>query len=106
MMTRKLPARKPAAEAAKRPRVRELPADLADDLAGFKVTPLRFLMGVINDEKATRAERIRCACAAAQYLHTRTRDGGKGEQREAKAKAAAKRGRFKPMREPRGRDDD
>lgn len=62
--------------------------------------PLKFLLGVMQDEAADPRLRVRAAIAAAQYVHVKRADGGKKEEREAGAKEAGK-GKFAPAGAPK-----
>ncbi len=61
--------------------------------AGDGITPLSYMLAVLNDPDADASRRDRMAVAAAPYLHPRTADtGAKAERQSAAAKAAT--GRF------------
>lgn len=45
--------------------------EIADKAAEAGVTPLEFMLQVMRDEDATRAERLDMAKAAAPYIHPR-----------------------------------
>jgi hypothetical protein len=86
--------------------------------------PLKFLLGVMNDENMEYAERIKCALAALPYVHAqKTRKVGKAakseepkagegvpaskpkklgkkETKQVEAKLAASSGRFRPLSPP------
>ena len=106
-----------AAQAARTPATRrsrpggpaELPQDVLEDLEGFQISPLRWMLGVVNDPSADPVRRDRMAASAAQYMHRRMADGGMKAQREAAATKVANTGRFKPGATPRAlrgdRDD-
>lgn len=55
-----------------------------------KMTPLDYMLGVINDPSADDARRDRMAQAAAPYVHPRAEavEGGKKAQRQAAAHTA------------------
>ena len=61
-----------------------------------KVSPLEYMLDVMNDADADKQRRDRMAIAAAPFVHARAADvePGKREQRTARAKAAAASGRF------------
>lgn len=45
------------------------PEDVAKALAKFKITPLQYLLKIINDDKVGHSMRIVAAQAAAPYVH-------------------------------------
>jgi phage terminase small subunit len=57
------------------------------------ITPVQYMLSIVNDSNADPALRARMAIAAAPFVHQRTSEGGK---KEAKAEAAkvASTGRF------------
>lgn len=69
-------------------------------LASHDLTPLSYLLSVVNDTKADRRERIQAASIAAPYVHARKGEGGK---KDAAADAAKKvsTGRFAPAAPPK-----
>jgi len=78
-----------------------MPPDIATDLAAFAISPLRWMLSVVNDPKAEPARRDRMAASAAQYLHRRLQDGGVKEARDAEARKVAKTDRFKTGTAPK-----
>lgn len=79
----------------------------ADDVVAVpagQVSPLEYLLGVVNDLDAEAADRMRAAVAAAPYVHARASDiiaakGKKEQQQEAAEQVAG--GKFAPRRGPR-----
>jgi hypothetical protein len=68
-----------------------VPADIRRAARAAKLTPLDYMLGVLNDDDAALERRDRMAIAAAPFCHAR-RDavgGGKKEDREQAAKDAA-----------------
>lgn len=67
-------------------------AVLADD----QVSPLEFLLNMVNDPSASPADRFRAAVAAAPYVHARAEAAvaGKKEQRKETAQKASDGGKF------------
>ena len=57
--------------------------------AGKTMTPLEFMLAVMNDESEDPDMRARMAIAAAPYIHSRAGEGKKQDKAE-KAKAAGK----------------
>lgn len=64
------------------------------------MTPLEYMLAVLNDPAIEAARRDRMAVAAAPFMHPRIaeRDRGKKDQAADRAKQAA--GRFKPRPTP------
>jgi hypothetical protein len=75
---------------AGRPRTGEsAPGDEAEAAAQESdVTPLEYMMAVINDPKADPLRRDRMAIAAAPFVHPKAGETGKKEERAAQAKTA------------------
>ena len=70
--------------------------------ASEDISPLDYLLSVVRDEAATKADRFRAAVAAAPYVHAKPEAVAKGkkEQKAEEAEKAAA-GRFAPRRGPR-----
>lgn len=78
----------------------DIPQDIKDDAAAAKMTPLDYMLKVMNDPTEDKDIRARMAVAAAPYMHPRKGEGaGKKQDREAKAKAAGA-GKFRAGRPP------
>ena len=70
------------------------------DAAAENLTPLEYMLRVMNDPKETDARRAWAAQAAAPYIHPRAGEG-KGKKDEAAEKAAkAASGKFAPGKPP------
>ena len=65
------------------------------------VTPLEYLLGVMNDATASDDRRDRAAVSAAQYVHAKRHSGGIKDDRTEKAKQAVKQDPFAPGAPPR-----
>lgn len=86
---------------AGRPRKGETKKDVATDVARREarkaaLTPLEYMLDVMNDAGAEDGRRDRMAIAAAPFVHAR-KEGeavSKKAERQAKADEAAKRGKF------------
>jgi len=67
-----------------------VPPDIKQAARSAKVTPLEYMLAVMNDETAEAARRDRMAMAAAPYVHRRAADEpiGKKERQLAEAEAA------------------
>ncbi|KFI30969.1 terminase [Haematobacter missouriensis] len=65
------------------------------------MTPLEYMLDVMNDDEADPSRRDRMAMAAAPFVHVRASDiaPGKKEQKQAAAEKAA--GKFSPRGGPR-----
>lgn len=84
---------RPGAGPAKRPEPSKVPAKVASDIRAAaksaRLTPLEYMLGVLNDETADEARRDRMAQAAAPYVHARPLPAGEGGKKgEAQAAAA------------------
>ena len=66
------------------------PAAAAPAVKSGQMTPLEYMLGVINDPSADESRRDRMAQAAAPYVHPKAEaaEGGKKAQREAAARVA------------------
>ena len=67
---------------------------------GGNMTPLEFLLSVMNDNGIEDRLRIDAAKTAAQYCHLKKGDGGVKDEKAEKAKAAAA-GKFSASAPPR-----
>lgn len=67
------------------------PAEVKKAASKADVTPLEYMLAVINDEGADKNRRDRMAVAAAPYVHGKPADAavGKKEQRQTAADEAA-----------------
>lgn len=65
-----------------------------------KLTPLEYMLKIMNNSKADKDRRDRMAIAAAPYVHGRVEKGGKKKEKEQRAKAASS-GRFAPAAPPK-----
>jgi hypothetical protein len=74
-------------------------------LADGQVSPLEYLLSVVNDTGLDASERMRAAVAAAPYVHARASDivaaKGKKEQKQEAAETVAASGKFAPRGGPR-----
>jgi len=82
----------------------ELIDSLSDDdkknLEAENLTPLDYMLKVMNDTKEDDGRRDRMAIAAAPFIHSRKGEGaGKKQEREDRAKAAGG-GKFAPSAPP------
>lgn len=64
------------------------------------LTPLEYMLKIMNNSKADKDRRDRMAIAAAPYVHGRVEKGGKKKEKEQRAKAASS-GRFAPAVPPK-----
>lgn len=67
------------------------------------MTPLEYMLGVMNDDDVDPTRRDRMAMAAAPFVHPRAAEaeGGKKAQRQAAAEEVAAGGKFTPRQGPR-----
>jgi phage terminase small subunit len=83
-----------AAKIPRKPKKDKIPEDIKTAAADENLTPLDYMLKVMNDALAENERRDRMAIAAAPFVHPRKGEGaGKKEGREDKAKAAGA-GRF------------
>lgn len=93
-------ARGGARPGAGRPKVRETAIDIPRDIRAAareaKLTPLEYMLAVMNDESADASRRDRMAQAAAPYVHARAEAvaGGKKAQRQERAEQSAAEGLY------------
>ncbi len=77
-----------------------IPDDIKSEAAAEGLTPLAYMLKVMNDPEADKERRDRMAVSAAPYVHARKGEGkGKKDERDEKAKAAGS-GRFAPSKPP------
>jgi hypothetical protein len=79
----------------------KIPQDIVDEAKAVNLTPLAYMLKVMNDDKETdKARRDRMAIAAAPFVHARKGEGaGKKEEKADKAASAGK-GKFSTGRAP------
>lgn len=78
-----------------------IPADILLDAEAENLTPLEYMLKVMNDPAAQKERRDRMAQAAAPFCHARAGEkGGKKEEKEEAAKKASS-GRFAPALGPK-----
>jgi phage terminase small subunit len=69
-----------------------------------EITPLEYLLSVVNDQFAEKGDRFKAAVAAAPYVHARASDllaaKGKKEQKQGEAERVAG-GKFAPRGGPK-----
>ena len=78
----------------------EIPQDIQDDAKKAQLTPLDYMIMVMNDDTAEKERRDRMAQVAAPYVHPRADIIGKKDEKKERAKAAAGGGRFAPSAPP------
>ena len=68
----------------------EVPGDIRAAAKTCRLSPLEYMLGVLNDEAAAPERRDRMAQAAAPFVHAKAEaaDGGKKQQRERAAETA------------------
>ena len=79
--------KKPAKKRAKK-KTPPVPADIAAEAEALNLTPLEYLLQVMNDPDAKDERRDRSAAVAAPFVHTRPGIGNVKDTRKDKAKAA------------------
>ena len=95
-------AGRPKREAGKAPSIKNDAAANRPRKALGGLTPLEYMLAVMNDDGADDLRRDRMAQSAAPYVHVRAVEAapGKKEQKQAAAEEAT-RGRFAPRQGPR-----
>jgi phage terminase small subunit len=99
--------RKPKTDGAgKKKRVKKpgkppgIPADITQAAAAENMTPLAYMLKVMNDAEAAKERRDRMAVAAAPFIHPRKGEGqGKKDEKADRAKAAGS-GKFAASKPP------
>jgi hypothetical protein len=77
-----------------------LTPDEKKDADAQELSPLEYMLKIMNDPNADKNRRDRMAQAAAPFVHARKGEGsGKKDEKDSKAKAAAK-GRFATSEPP------
>lgn len=79
------------------------PEKIARDAAARDMTPLEFMLSVMNDANADEKLRAQMAVAAAPYIHAKPGDAPKGKKEQAQEEATeiASGGKFAPRRSPK-----
>lgn len=87
--------------APKKTKASKVPQDIVDEAKAADLTPLDYMLKVMNDTKETdKARRDRMAIAAAPFVHARKGEGaGKKEEKNEKARTAGA-GKFSSGRAP------
>lgn len=93
-------AKAEALEAAAR-QVPDLPVAPPEPGEEVSLTPLEYMLRVMNDPKADDARRDRMAQAAAPFVHARSGENTKRDERSTAAKKVAAGGRFTPLEPPK-----
>lgn len=95
-------AGRPRKEAGKAPVIKNEAAANRPRKSLGGMTPLEYMLSVMNDDEADDLRRDRMAQSAAPYVHARAADAapGKKEQKQAEAETAAT-GKFAPRQGPR-----
>jgi hypothetical protein len=88
------PGSGPAKGTKYRPRGTKAQADAVGSVKPGQLTPLEYMLGVVNDESADEARRDRMAQAAAPYVHAKPGDQPKGKKEERQEAAEQAAGRF------------
>ena len=85
----------------KKTKAPKVPRDIADEAKAVNLTPLDYMLKVMNDEtESDKARRDRMAIAAAPFIHARKGEGaGKKEEKSDRAKSAGA-GKFSTGRAP------
>jgi hypothetical protein len=85
------------------PTKKELAQEAVREATSAGMTPLEYMLSVMNDRATDPDRRDKMAVAAAPYVHAKadTAAAGKKEQRQANAEQIAQQGRFQPRSGPR-----
>ncbi len=82
-------AGRPAKNRLEPPPTRGVASDIRAAARAGRMSPLDYMLGVLNDPEASPERRDRMAQAAAPYVHPKAGEkGGKKEEREANARTA------------------
>ena len=77
------------------------PRALNKELNKHKLTPLAYMLQVINDDRADEALRLRAAACAAPYVHARKQETGVGKkERDQETAKEAAVGKYLPPEAP------
>lgn len=77
-----------------------IPDDIIEKAKESNLTPLEYMLKVMNDQSADKDRRDRMAIAAAPFMHPRKSDGvGKKDEKADRAKSAGQ-GKFQAGRPP------
>jgi hypothetical protein len=74
--------------------------EVPEAVGGERLTPLEFMLRVMNDPTQPEARRDRLAIAAAPFMHPRREPVGQGKRDKAKEDAERAADLFKPGRSP------
>nr|WP_321467305.1 hypothetical protein [uncultured Desulfobulbus sp.] len=75
-------------------------ADIVDEVQRENLTPLEYMLRVMNNPNAPPERRDKCAIAAAPFVHRKPGGTGKKHQ-QAEAAKEATQGKFAPMKAPK-----
>lgn len=78
---------------------KNIPDDIKNDAKAENLSPLEYMLKVINDPQADLERKDKLAIAAAPFFHDKPGRKGKKEEREDRAKKAGA-GKFSPGRAP------
>lgn len=78
---------------------RLLKSDIGSAAENEGLSPLAYMLKIMNNPKEDIELRARMAVAAAPYCHARAGESGKKEEKENRAKAASN-GKFSPSKPP------
>ena len=79
----------------------KIPQDIVDKAEAEDLSPLEYMLNVMNDELADKNRRDRMAIAAAPFIHSRKGEGlGKKDEASERAKTAGA-GRFSASASPK-----
>lgn len=87
-------SKEPAKKEVRKPGTRDdIPRDVINAARSESLSPLDYMLKVMNSVEADDGRRDRMAVAAAPFVHTKMGEGGKKDQKQDAAKTAA-RGKF------------
>ena len=78
-----------------------LPADITAPAAALNLTPLEYMLKVMNDAESDPMRRDRMAMAAAPFVHMRPAESNPGKRRLQEEAAKEAVSKFKPAAPPR-----
>jgi len=77
------------------------PAAVKREARAVKLSPLDYMLAVMNDEDVDQARRDRMAQAAAPYVHPKMEAQAKGKKEERQEAAERAAGKFAPPQPPK-----
>lgn len=93
-------AGRPAGTKTAKEKVPKVPADIKKAAKATQMSPLEYMLTVMNDDDADEIRRDRMAVSAAPFVHGKPGEQGKKEQKQVAAQTASQ-GRFATKSPPK-----